>query len=42
MTIELKIRTITIEASVSHATRLKNRITSLINQKRVDQKNFDL
>lgn len=42
MTSEMRMRTMTIEASISHASHLKNRIGALESQKRVDPKTFDL
>jgi hypothetical protein len=42
MATDLRIHTLTIEASLSHASHLKNRITCLINQKKVEQTKFDL
>lgn len=42
MTSEMRIRTTTIEASLSHACHLKNRIGALASQKKVDPQKFDL
>lgn len=42
MTSEMRIRTLTIEASIAHASHLKNRIGALASQKRVDPSTFDL
>ena len=42
MTSEMRIRTMTIEASLGHASHLKNRIGALASQKRVDPNTFDL
>jgi hypothetical protein len=36
------MKTITVEASLSHASHLKNRMTNLISLKKVDQNRFDL
>lgn len=42
MAAEVRIRTLTIEASLSHACHMKNRIGCLISQKKVDPSKFDL
>ena len=42
MTSEMRIRTLTIEASLAHASHLKNRIGALASQKKVNPKTFDL
>ncbi|KAH0794402.1 protein RRNAD1 [Histomonas meleagridis] len=42
MSSQMRMRTLTIEASLSHACHLQNRIGCLISQKRVDPNSFDL
>lgn len=42
MTSQMRMKTLTIEASLSHASHLRNRIGCLVSQKKLDPKSLDL